>query len=344
MKTELYDLVRVNSFEGWYAGEDARLLAAMDRPLMRGATAIRIMGWATLAGLGLMLLGAAALAIGLAGAGTLNRMAAESLASLLVGLALGSLGGLIFLVGLVGYVLIPAFQWELAKRDYGSHRTILASLALAVVVSNLVSVPYFLIQGMPDASLRPRDLLFGITALELVLGLIVYLRVVRPGVITWAQMGLTTEHLGRRVLIGLASGLGLFLLAAVTGLLMSRLGIEQTQSQQFASIQGAPPLQFGLMLLLGGLLTGFCEESFFRGFAFQAYADSKGLGQAYLFSSFLFASVHLDWRAFVPILVLGFSLAFIYRRSGSLIPSALAHAVNNMLSFCILYFGPPLGG
>lgn len=318
-------------------------MAEIARPVDKLASRVTLAGWAALGGAGLLALGGAVLLAGASLAGGPERLPIQALLALVLGLALLGLGGLVLLVGLAAYVLVPAFHRELARRNYGSHRVVVASLSLAVMVSNLLAVPYAVAAGPGVLALAPRDLLVLIAGLELSLLIVVYLRIVRPGVITWQQMGLTSHRLGQRALIGIAVGIGLFLLAAAIGAAMSSLGVQQNQAERFTSIREASPLEFGLVLLLGGVLTGFCEETFFRGYVFQAYSEQKGLHQAYLFSSLLFAVVHLDWRAFLPILVVGSGLAFVYRRSGSLIPSAMAHAVNNTISFSILYFMPTLG-
>ena len=60
------------------------------------------------------------------------------------------------------------------------------------------------------------------------------------------------------------------------------------------------------------------------------------------FSSFptvlLFATLHLNPPALIPILVLSLVLCFAYRRTGSIVPSIVGHALNNTAAFCILYF------
>jgi membrane protease YdiL (CAAX protease family) len=59
---------------------------------------------------------------------------------------------------------------------------------------------------------------------------------------------------------------------------------------------------------------------------------------AYGATSALFATLHLNLPALLPILVLSLILCLAYRRTGSIIPSIVGHALNNTAAFCILYF------
>ena len=92
--------------------------------------------------------------------------------------------------------------------------------------------------------------------------------------------------------------------------------------------------------LAAAVLAPIAEEIYFRGYVFRAYVAQKGPLQAYLFSSVLFAVVHLNWQAFVPIFVVGLFLGFLYQRTGSVLPGIIAHAFNNAVAFTVLYFAP----
>lgn len=73
------------------------------------------------------------------------------------------------------------------------------------------------------------------------------------------------------------------------------------------------------------------EEVFFRGFAYPAFRKRMGVGAALLASAAIFSLVHLNLVAFVPIVLLGVFLAYLYERTGSLVPSMTAHAVHNTI-------------
>jgi len=313
----------------------------------------------------LMVIGVLLGGIGGVGPYLLGQTSQRSLFSalpLLISTSVVGAGGLIFVIGMVLYVVVPALDRNRARRNYGSHLTVLSSFVLAVLISIVLQLIFLLafaltepagagggiIGGIAQGSrqmLGPLGLVAGIASLELSLLAILWVRIIRPGVITWSRMGLTGEHLGRRILLGLATGIVVFVVAAIVGLAMQRLGFEQTQMEMFEPIKGGSPIEFVLVLLTGGLLAGFAEEAFFRGYVFQAYWEQKGPWQAYLFSALVFGAVHLfslDLRAFLPtfvaIFTIGLILAYVYNKTHSIVPTMIGHAINNSIAFAALYY------
>jgi hypothetical protein len=181
--------------------------------------------------------------------------------------------------------------------------------------------------------------------LDLAMLLVVYLRIARPGVITWSQMGLTWSSLGSRVLLGLVAGVGLLGVSFVLDYLLRLAGVESTQENMFAALQSASLPQFAVVLMAVGCLAPLAEEVFFRGYVFGAYNRQKGLWQAFLFSSAIFAVLHVNELtnfnalALTPFFVIGLALAGIYYYAGSLVPAIVAHGVNNCVAVLLLYFG-----
>src|SRR4029453_1694953 len=94
------------------------------------------------------------------------------------------------------------------------------------------------------APLSVQTLVAAMLATQLSIMLVLIWRVVRPGALTWEEVGLTTSHLDRRLLQGAVGGILIFLGAGLTGILMRQIGVQQTQSQMFEGIRGAGPLQF----------------------------------------------------------------------------------------------------
>jgi uncharacterized protein len=324
---------------------------------MGGGVGARIPGGVMLAGIILCVLGIAvfigALALGDTDPATRSPVPVTWL-MIAAGSGLTILGGLALLLGLTLYVLVPAFSGsQRAALDYGSHRTVLASTALAAIIGNLLAVLYFIpaiflaplgFAGAPDANLgdillSPLGIAVAAVSLDVALLTIVYLRVVRPGVITWERMGLRFQRLGRRLIQGLMAGVILFSASTVLELLLSRLGVEQTQLELFEPVRTATVPEFMLVLLVGAVIAPIVEEIFFRGYVFRAYLDQKGVKRAFFFSAALFAVIHLNIPAMIPIFIMGLLLAYFYYRTGSIIPSIVAHGVNNAAAFTLLYLG-----
>lgn len=85
-------------------------------------------------------------------------------------------------------------------------------------------------------------------------------------------------------------------------------------------------------VLIVGVLTGFCEEIFFRG-AMQHFIKSAGAKPwlAVVVTAVIFSVMHFQFFGFVPRLLLGAFFGFLLLRSCSLWTAVTAHALNNSL-------------
>ena len=82
------------------------------------------------------------------------------------------------------------------------------------------------------------------------------------------------------------------------------------------------------------------EEIFFRGFIFAGLAPKLGVWRAMLVSALVFSLFHLSLGLLVPVFITGFLLAWLYRQTGSIWPSILAHAGQNTLAvLATIYLG-----
>lgn len=82
-----------------------------------------------------------------------------------------------------------------------------------------------------------------------------------------------------------------------------------------------------MVMLLGPV----AEECFFRGLAYTALKRRLGVGRAMTVSAFFFALLHIDPVGFVPIMVLGMLLTYLYEQTGSLVVPIVVHAAHNGL-------------
>ncbi len=85
-------------------------------------------------------------------------------------------------------------------------------------------------------------------------------------------------------------------------------------------------------LVGGAIVAPLVEEIFFRGFVFAGLRQRYGWQKAALISSALFALVHLQLAALIPIFILGCIFAYLYQRSGSIWPAVLMHIASNALA------------
>jgi len=100
-------------------------------------------------------------------------------------------------------------------------------------------------------------------------------------------------------------------------------------------IVNAFPLTAGGILLftvVAVVMAPFAEEIFFRGFLYKGFETSWGWVRGAAVSGAVFSLAHLQVTLFAPLFVLGFGLAWVYRRTGSLWTSIALHATFNGLA------------
>lgn len=112
---------------------------------------------------------------------------------------------------------------------------------------------------------------------------------------------------------------------------------EEDLLKQLGSNEGA-----ALLILSAGLtcvIAPICEELLFRGYIFTALRNWRGTLPAALITGLLFGGVHAGSAPaldLVPLAGLGFGLCLLYRHTGSLYPSIVAHSLNNSIAFASL--------
>jgi sodium transport system permease protein len=94
-----------------------------------------------------------------------------------------------------------------------------------------------------------------------------------------------------------------------------------------------PPL--GVVLMVIAIAPAICEEVLFRGVLLRGFASQLHGWAAILLSSLLFSIYHLNLPQMVPTFVLGLVLAVIATRAGSVIPTMVAHALNNFIAVLV---------
>lgn len=86
------------------------------------------------------------------------------------------------------------------------------------------------------------------------------------------------------------------------------------------------------------LLAPFGEEFLFRGYLLRVLRARHGTGAALLLTSLLFAVMHLNPASFAALLALGLLFGLLRILSGSLLPSIVAHAVQNGTTALVVLF------
>jgi membrane protease YdiL (CAAX protease family) len=100
------------------------------------------------------------------------------------------------------------------------------------------------------------------------------------------------------------------------------------------------PTDVAMLAVLVGIVVPIGEEIFFRGLTYGALRRRLGRHVAVLASAVFFAAAHVQLVEFLPILILGLILAYLYEYTGSLVPGMIAHAVNNLAALVLFYLTP----
>jgi len=155
-------------------------------------------------------------------------------------------------------------------------------------------------------------------------------------------LGLRATRVARELAMGAWFGVGLF---GITGFVLLPLIVTV-----WRALTGAPPDPIDQPILpvepssvetvLGAFAVCIAaplgEEVFFRGFLFGSLRSRLGFLRAALISAGIFALFHVDPLLVALMVFVGFVLAWLYERRGSLIAPIGAHAMFNVIGYTLL--------
>jgi membrane protease YdiL (CAAX protease family) len=129
----------------------------------------------------------------------------------------------------------------------------------------------------------------------------------------------------------------LILTAGLNGFILKLTGRDfSLQSVVEFSLQNTSLAAGILLFVSAAFIAPFFEEIIMRGLLFRGLTLKMAVWKAALLSGLIFASFHFNIFSFLPIAVLGALFAWIYSRTGSLIPSIIAHALFNGVNFMLI--------
>ena len=163
----------------------------------------------------------------------------------------------------------------------------------------------------------------------------------RPYRVSLITLGITP--LGApRVKVAVITVVVLGLSLGATGLyaaLVQSIGIEILQPPEIPPGIVLPGAGAALTFIALVLWTPFTEEVFFRGFVFAGLWPRLGSTGAIIVSALIFSLFHVAPGVLLPIFITGVLLAWLYRRTGSLWPSIVAHAGQNAIALTVTMLG-----
>ncbi|TGE38971.1 CPBP family intramembrane metalloprotease [Desulfosporosinus fructosivorans] len=162
----------------------------------------------------------------------------------------------------------------------------------------------------------------------------IFLRLIRR---PFSDLGFV-KPLKRYVVLGFVVGILLFVGIGLLGNLLTHIfGTPAPQSFTVA-VKGVDyQWQFALLALLGGVVAPIKEEMIFRGLIYPPLRHALGRGKGMLLTGLFFATLHFDIVRFLPLLIGGVVLAWLYERSESIWPAVVAHGTWNMLMAAALW-------
>lgn len=122
---------------------------------------------------------------------------------------------------------------------------------------------------------------------------------------------------------------------------VSQVGLEPQGMKQVIEMV-REPRQLAVGLLALAVLAPIVEELVFRGLVYGWIAGRWNSLAAWLISSVLFAAAHMEPAHVILVLPLGLLFGWLRRRTDSLLPSMIAHIVNNGLALLAAVYLPGL--
>lgn len=215
---------------------------------------------------------------------------------------------------------------------------------LFLTIGYTISIAAALILPRLPAS-RPGDNIISIanaTIMDLVgIGIVFYFAAVRYKH-KIKDLGLTFKNFAKNLSYGFLGYLAilptLFITLVLTAAFLNFINREpapQPIFNIFLEEKSAPALVY--LSIFVAVLGPVMEEIFFRGFLYTAIKREMDTKGAILISGLLFSCLHAHLAGFLPILILGIFLAYLYEKTGSLVPSITVHVSHNLVMVFLMF-------
>lgn len=162
-----------------------------------------------------------------------------------------------------------------------------------------------------------------------------------------ADMGLMKENMARNIFYGVSGYVAVIPLIIIIGIIVYIL-------LNILKLRPPPQPIVGLFLaeenvrllfissVIAAIFGPIIEEIFFRGVMYNAVKGKLGIFWAIFITSVLFSFLHTHAMSyflvgFIPIAILGAVLAYLYEKTGSLVPSITLHILNNVGSVIMVF-------
>lgn len=269
----------------------------------------------------------------------------------------GVMALMMLLLGLMGFGL---FLWYLSAKSSGrlvpiepavadteSARSFIAGFLLESFVVYLTitlgiqvaAAGLLYLHPAIDKSSVAVFLTFGVYVTAGILSLVYLAYRIRKAGFSWRTIGFGSQNPLADIGWGIGGYAVCLPLLITTGVMSRVIGrYIRTPSNPIVPLFVQSPTAFARMVIfvLAAVAAPFFEELFFRGALYHSFEAKWGLRLGVILSAVVFALVHPFPFDFLPILALGSVFAVLAHQRGSLLPSMVAHALNNTMSFIML--------
>jgi membrane protease YdiL (CAAX protease family) len=251
---------------------------------------------------------------------------------------LGVIGALMLAAGLVYTLVRQLRRRRFLPMDRYRGPSVVLLLAFAILLATAATLPFAedinaILLGEGQLSLAGAIVI--ITSTQVALLVLTWVFVLRPRAVAFAMPLLGGERL-RALRVGAGWGIVAWIggSAVTYGMMyiLERLGIRADVQTAERAIGFLEPW---LIVVAVVIVAPIAEEVFFRGVAFNAWLRERGRRFAYIGSAALFAAIHVSLVSLLPIFLLGLALAWVYRRTRSLVAPIAMHATFNGISVAL---------
>jgi membrane protease YdiL (CAAX protease family) len=218
-----------------------------------------------------------------------------------------------------------------------SGQVVIAMVLIALIALVIAQVIVWLSgQDNPALAAWLTSLLVGVVIL-----IIVWAVALRPYRASLSSLGLRPPEVPTPKWVGMTVGVLLLSLGATAlyALLVRLAGTDILLPPEIPVDIVFPGPGVALTFLALALWTPLTEEIFFRGFIFAGLISRWSAPGAMIISAIIFSVFHVSPGVLIPIFITGTLFAWLYRQSGSLWPSIIAHAGQNAAALLATIYG-----
>lgn len=153
---------------------------------------------------------------------------------------------------------------------------------------------------------------------------------------TFSDLGFRYYSIIKTIWYTFLSLLLIFFVSFVYVLILNAIFGIEAPSSKIDELVRSGNVSGNILIVVTAVVAPFCEEIYFRGFLYSAFKKNFGVTIGLLLSSFLFAAAHLEIYSFIPIMAIGWILAYIYEKTKSIFTVIFLHSAYNLILISIL--------